>query len=117
MLLTVFAPMVLAQKHTAKMVSVEKLQFKWVGLHYIAFSIDASWTVKKVHWAEPRCSCEEKADNCQTGLIHAWQVVKDWAGQEMWFYFLSSLFVRSTSLKAEFSVKRASCIFPLRWWS
>jgi len=24
------------------MVSGEKLQFKWVGLHYIAFSIDAS---------------------------------------------------------------------------
>jgi len=25
------------------MVSGEKLRFKWVGLHYIAFSIDRSW--------------------------------------------------------------------------
>jgi hypothetical protein len=39
---TVFAPVVLAQKHTGMMVSGEKLQFKWVGLHYIAFSIDAN---------------------------------------------------------------------------
>jgi hypothetical protein len=29
--------MVLAQKHPGVMVSGEKLQFKWVGLHYIAF--------------------------------------------------------------------------------
>jgi hypothetical protein len=41
-LLTVFAPMVLAQKHPEVMVSGEKLRFKWVGLHYIAFSIDRS---------------------------------------------------------------------------
>jgi hypothetical protein len=33
----------LAQKHTGVMVSGEKLQFKWVGLHYIAFSIHRSW--------------------------------------------------------------------------
>jgi hypothetical protein len=32
--------MVLAQKHPGVMVSGEKLQFKWVGLHYIAFSDD-----------------------------------------------------------------------------
>jgi hypothetical protein len=41
-LLTVFAPMVVAQKHAEVMVSGEKLQFNWVGLHYIAFSIDVS---------------------------------------------------------------------------
>jgi hypothetical protein len=40
--LTVFAPMVLAQKHAEVMVSGEKLQFNWVGLHYSAFSIDVS---------------------------------------------------------------------------
>jgi hypothetical protein len=32
----------LAQKHPGGIVSGEKLQFKWVGLHYIAFSIDRS---------------------------------------------------------------------------
>jgi len=41
-LLTVFAPLELAQQHTALMVSGEKLQIKKVGLHYIAFSIDRS---------------------------------------------------------------------------
>ena len=33
------------------------------------------------------------------------------------FYFLSSLFARSTSLLAEFSVRRVSSTFPLRWYS
>jgi hypothetical protein len=38
MFLTVFAAMVLAQKHTGVMVSGEKLQFKY----HIAFSIDGN---------------------------------------------------------------------------
>ena len=33
------------------------------------------------------------------------------------FYFLSSFFARSTSLQAEFSVRRVSSTFPLRWYS